>query len=194
MHTESKRQGRHVAGPLKNKQWELFANLVDQNGNALKSALGANYSARTAKSQGSRLLTRVDVAQRVAELRTERLKNIGIDASWVLQELASMFDAIPSEILEADGVTLKNIHDWPRHWQKMIHSFEIGKYVTTDDKGNKVVTNYIKKLKWIDKHKVIQDMGRHTDVQAFQDRLKVDVPQFADFVEALNTPSKGKPK
>ena len=37
-------------------------------------------------------------------------------------------------------------------------------------------------------------IGKHIDVQAFQDRLLLEAPQFADFVEALNKPSKGKPK
>ncbi len=48
---------------------ETFCLLFFTEGNATKAAIGAKYSPRSARFQGSRLLKRDDIQQRLAELR-----------------------------------------------------------------------------------------------------------------------------
>ena len=55
--------------------------------NATQAAIRAGYSARTARAQGSRLLTNVDVQERVRELQAARAERVQIDADWVLARL-----------------------------------------------------------------------------------------------------------
>ena len=62
---------------------ELF--LVDLN--ATQAALGAGYSERTAKQQGSRLLTNVDVQAAIAEAQEARAKRTGLAQDAVVQGL-----------------------------------------------------------------------------------------------------------
>lgn len=60
--------------------------LVDLN--ATQAAIRAGYSAKTAKAQGARLLTNVDVQAAIQQARDERAKRTEITADRVLKELA----------------------------------------------------------------------------------------------------------
>lgn len=59
--------------------------LVDLN--ATQAAIRAGYSKRTAKSQGQRLLTKVDIQKEIQSLMDKRSKRVEIDADWVLMKL-----------------------------------------------------------------------------------------------------------
>lgn len=73
---------------------ELFCKeyLVDLN--ATQAAIRAGYSKRTAKSQGQRLLTHVDIGPRLQELMDKRSKKVEIDADWVLKGIKDLTDRL----------------------------------------------------------------------------------------------------
>lgn len=60
-----------------NEQQKAFADYYIQLGNATEAAKRAGYSEKTAKQQGSRLLTNVDISayisQRIAPIREKRI-------------------------------------------------------------------------------------------------------------------------
>ena len=62
--------------------------LVDLN--ATQAAIRAGYSERTAKSQGQRLLTHVDVAALIADSKRTRSDKTGITQEMVIAELAKI--------------------------------------------------------------------------------------------------------
>lgn len=64
--------------------------LIDLN--ATQAAIRAGYSAKTAKSQGHRLLTNVDILARVKELKDKRADELELDAYWVLKRLKVISD------------------------------------------------------------------------------------------------------
>lgn len=64
--------------------------LVDLN--ATQAAIRAGYSARTARSQGQRLLTNVDIHARIEELKKNRADRLELDAYWVLKRLMDISD------------------------------------------------------------------------------------------------------
>lgn len=70
---------------------EAFAReyLIDLN--ATQAAIRAGYSVDTAKQQGARLLTNVDVARFVAEGMEQRAEETGIDARWVLEQAVDVY-------------------------------------------------------------------------------------------------------
>ncbi len=55
--------------------------------NATQAAIRAGYSDQTAKVQGSRLLTKVKVKEKIGRLKEERSKRVEINADKVLKEL-----------------------------------------------------------------------------------------------------------
>lgn len=59
--------------------------LVDLN--ATQAAIRAGYKVKTARSQGQRLLTNVDIQRYLSELMKKRSERTGIDADTVLEEL-----------------------------------------------------------------------------------------------------------
>lgn len=75
---------------LPNKKHELFSKeyLIDLN--ATQAAIRAGYSKRTARSQGQRLLTNVDIQDRISELMEERSKRVEITSDMVVQEIAKI--------------------------------------------------------------------------------------------------------
>lgn len=62
--------------------------LIDLN--ATQAAIRAGYSAKTAKQQGQRLLTNVDVSQAVAEAQAKLSERTEITQDMVLRELAKI--------------------------------------------------------------------------------------------------------
>ena len=58
--------------------------------NATQAAIRAGYSKDTARQQGSRLLTKVDVRMRVKELMKIRSENTLIDAGFVIESLVEV--------------------------------------------------------------------------------------------------------
>ena len=69
---------------------QMFATeyLVDHN--ATKAAERAGYSVRTAKQQGSRLLTYVDVQSEIAALEVAQLEADHVDRSFVIAGLRDL--------------------------------------------------------------------------------------------------------
>ena len=62
---------------LKNKRHEKFCHEYIKDMNATQAAIRTGYSKKTAKMQGSRLMTNDDIKLRVAELRDAYLGETG---------------------------------------------------------------------------------------------------------------------
>ena len=87
-----------------NDKTEAFCHeyLVDYN--ASKAAERAGYSAKTAGSQGNRLLKNVEVLSRVRELQAEKTKRLAVSQDWVVLHLVDVVNKCmkPVEVLEWD--------------------------------------------------------------------------------------------
>ncbi len=86
----------------------LFVEAFCTNGgNATKAAITAGYSAKTARAQGSRLLTDVNVAEAVAKRRAEVLakaqEKTQLTADEVLESLARDIRFDPAKMLDEHG-------------------------------------------------------------------------------------------
>jgi phage terminase small subunit len=98
-----------MAAKLNDKQ-ERFIDeyLVDLN--ATQAAIRAGYKEKTARQQGSRLLTNADIQARIEELQQERAKKVQLDAEWVLNRLKEISDkcmtAEPVEVWDHEARTM----------------------------------------------------------------------------------------
>ena len=75
-----------MVGPLNARQ-ERFAQEYAAAGNATQAAITAGYSARTAQEQGSRLLSNVMVATRVAEFQVKAAARAEVTMESIAQQL-----------------------------------------------------------------------------------------------------------
>lgn len=91
---------------------ELFCQeyLVDLN--ATQAAIRAGYSEATAKEQGSRMFTNVNISSRVKELMAARIEKTGVTQEWVLMRLVEISDrcvqAKPVQEWDYDAKCFKN--------------------------------------------------------------------------------------
>lgn len=138
--------------------------LVDLN--ATQAAIRAGYSEKTAKQQGARLLTNVDVAAAVSASKAERSAQTGIDARWVLERLGLEVEADMADLYDENG-NLRPVKDWPLIWRTGLVAG-----VETVREGGEESVSYVDKIKISDRIKRIELIGKHVDVQAFKDRIE----------------------
>lgn len=135
--------------------------------NATQAAIRAGYSAKTATSQGERLLRNVEVQQAVQEAKQARSEKTGIDAAWVLSRLGEELTADLADIYDENGA-LKPINEWPVIWrQGLIAGVETDE--ERDDNGK--VVAIVRKIKISDRVKRLELAGKHVDVQAFKEQI-----------------------
>ena len=138
--------------------------LIDLN--ATQAAIRAGYSERTAQEQSSRLLLNVMVQNAISEAKQVRVEQTEIDAAYVLKRLVEIDQMDALDILSEDG-SLKPISQWPKIWRQYLSGFDI-----TELKTGETDIAFIKKIKWPDKVKNLELIGKHIDVNAFQDIVK----------------------
>lgn len=91
---------------LKNKRHEKFCHEYIKDMNATQAAIRTGYSEKTAKMQGSRLMTNDDVKARVAELRDAYLDENIMTAKQVEYELTRIALGLSNEkqvVIEGTG-------------------------------------------------------------------------------------------
>ncbi|MBD8129038.1 terminase small subunit [Pantoea agglomerans] len=148
---------------LTDKQ-ELFAREYLKDLNATQAAIRAGYSEKTAKEAGYENLTKPHILELVAQLKAERVEQTGIDAAYVLRRLVEIDEMDVLDILSANG-ELKPIKDWPKVWRTTLSGMDV-----TEMAGD--AAGLLKKIKWPDKVKNLELLGKHVTVQAFKDNVK----------------------
>jgi len=151
---------------LTDKQ-EMFCReyLIDLN--ATQAAIRAGYSDNTARKIGSENLTKPDIAQRIIDLKSERNERVEVNADYVLRRLVEIDEMDVLDILKDDG-GLKMVHEWPKVWRTTLSGLDILTTVTNFDETT--MESILKKIKWPDKVKNLELLGKHVAVQAFRDQ------------------------
>lgn len=150
-----------------NAKQELFCReyLVDLN--ATQAAKRAGYSEKTAYSIGQENLKKPEIQDRIAELKTERNERVEVNADYVLRRLVEIDEMDVLDILKDDG-GLKMVHEWPKVWRTTLSGLDILTTVTNFDETT--MENILKKIKWPDKVKNLELLGKHISVQAFKEQ------------------------
>lgn len=151
---------------LTDKQ-EMFCReyLIDLN--ATQAAIRAGYSEKTARKIGSENLTKPDIAQRIIDLKSERNERVEVNADYVLRRLVEIDEMDVLDILKDDG-GLKMVHEWPKVWRTTLSGLDILTTVTNFDETT--MENILKKIKWPDKVKNLELLGKHISVMAFKEQ------------------------
>ena len=98
--------------------------------NATQSAIRAGYSPRTAKAQGSRLLTKVDIRNAIAQQQANYAREAKVDAVWVLEGFKELYgrSIVARPVLDRKGEPVPG--QWQYDGQVAARSLEnIGKHV-----------------------------------------------------------------
>lgn len=166
---------------LTDKQ-EMFCReyLIDLN--ATQAAIRAGYSDKTANRTASENLSKPDIQTRIAELKAQRNDLVGINATYVLNRLVEIDQMDVLEILTSTG-ELKSVAEWPKVWRTTLSGLEVMEMAS---EGNTAAL--LKKIKWPDKVKNLELIGKHIDVQAFREQVKTEhvVDSISDLMDSLS--------
>lgn len=147
------KRARRERGELTPRQ-RLFANAYANNPNATQAALTAGYSPATAKQQGSRLLTNVDVKRVVDEQLEKREAKIELRAELLDQAAAELALADPKDAYDAEGRLLP-VHQMPLHVRRAIAGFE--EEALFEGRGEeRVQVGVVRKVKWANRREAVE--------------------------------------
>lgn len=154
--------------------------LIDLN--ATQAAIRAGYSEKTAKVIAAQNLSKLNVQEAIEEAQSKRAEQTQIDAAYVLRRLVEIDQMDVLDIMDDDG-NVKPLRDWPKIWRQYISNIET---ISMDDGEG-----WLKKIKWPDKVKNLELLGRHVSVGAFKDKVehsgKLEIQSLSDLMDELSS-------
>ena len=135
--------------------------LIDLN--ATQAAIRAGYSEKTAKEIGSENLTKPNIAKAIEEAQNKRAEQTQIDAAYVLRRLVEIDQMDVLDIMD-DQMKIRPVNEWPKVWRQYVVNLE--NLELSDGEG------CFKKIKWPDKVKNLELLGKHVSVGAFKDKIE----------------------
>lgn len=172
------------AEPLKNLRHEEFCHEFLKTLSAQEAGKATGYKNR---QNAWDVLQREDVQERITYLNTQRLNRIDVDADYVLKRLVEIDKMDVLDIMD-DNYCLKPIGDWPKIWRQYVSNIEN----TEEFEGHgedKSQTGWLKKIKWPDKVKNLELLGKHVAVGAFKEKIEhsgtIEIQSLSDLMDEL---------
>ena len=109
------------------------------------------------------------MARILAEFKEQAAESTQIGAEYVLKRLKEIDELDVIDILNDDMGSFKPVKEWPKAWRISISGVDIQHLMSNGEE----IDTLVKKIKWPDKTKNLELLGRHVDVQAFKDRVEV---------------------
>ncbi|MFR3743258.1 MAG: terminase small subunit [Escherichia sp.] len=158
--------------PLTAMQEAYCQSYIKTPENQSQAAIDAGYSPNTAAVKASVMMRDERIQKRIAELMEERNKRNRVSADYVLMRLVEIDQMDVLDILNDDG-SLKPIRDWPKIWRTTLSGFDLSSTIMNMKEDS--IETILKKIKWPDKVKNLELIGKHVDVNAFKERLEIEV-------------------
>ena len=106
------------------RKGEFVAAYLANGRNAHQAALSAGYSARSACSQGARLLSNANVRAQIDEANTKAAAIAGLSVERTLREIARLAYADPRALFQPDG-SLRPVHELDDDTAATVASIEV---------------------------------------------------------------------
>ncbi|GAB5071141.1 terminase small subunit [Citrobacter sedlakii] len=156
--------------PLTAMQESYCQSYIQTPENQTQAAINAGFSHKTAHVKASIMMRDERIQKRIAELMEERNKRTRVSADYVLIRLVEIDQMDVLDILNDDG-SLKPIREWPKIWRTTLSGFDLSSTIMNLNEDS--IETILKKIKWPDKVKNLELIGKHVDVNAFKERLEV---------------------
>lgn len=154
--------------------------LIDLN--ATQAAIRAGYSEKTAAVIGAENLIKPNIQEAIQAAQAKRAERTQIDAEYVLRRLVEIDQMDVLDIMD-DKYCLKPIGEWPKIWRQYISNIET---ISLEDEAG-----WLKKIKWPDKVKNLELLGKHVSVGAFKDKVehsgKLEIQSISDLMDELGS-------
>lgn len=153
---------------------ELFCHkylLCDFNG--ARAAIAAGSQSDNPSQVAYNWLQMPKINERLAQLITARSNRLDIGADYVLKRLVEIDQMDVIDIFNAEMKGFKPLDQWPSAWRQFLSAVDLAE-ITEGYGDDKAVVGVLKKIKWPDKTKNLELIGKHVDVQAFKERVTHD--------------------
>ena len=134
--------------------------------NGTQAAIRAGYSHRGASVTASRLLANAKIQEQIQKAFDKRMENCEIDADYVLRRLVEIDQMDIRDIFDDNLEQLLPLDQWPQVWRQTVNGIDVTVLSDHID-GEKVDIGLLKKIKWPDKVKNLELIGKHTKVKAW---------------------------
>ncbi len=164
---------------LNPKQEKFAQEVVLNGGDKVKARAAAGYSTKMSyPSQGvdaDKLYNHAKISLRIAEFQETQdniaEKEFKIDSEFVLRRLKEIDELDVIDIIKDDMSGFKLLSEWPKVWRTSISSIDMKKMITKI--GDEVdLETIIEKIKWPDKVKNLEMIGRHVSVKAWDKEIE----------------------
>lgn len=153
--------------------------LIDLN--ATQAAIRSGYSEKTARDIGCENLAKPNIAKAIEEAQNKRQEQTQIDAAYVLKRLVEIDQMDVLDIMD-DQMKIRPVNEWPKVWRQYVVNLE--NLELSDGEG------CFKKIKWPDKVKNLELLGRHVSVGAFKDKVEhsgqLEIQSLSDLMDELS--------
>jgi phage terminase small subunit len=139
--------------------------LVDFN--ATQAAIRAGYSPKVADRNGPRLLRNAAISAAVQAYKDQFAT--AISATWLLNRLEAEVSADIADLYAADG-RLKPVGQWPKIWRQ-------GLVTAVEVEDGKDGRPRVSRIRFSDRVKRLELLGKHITVGAFVERRENTVPK-----------------
>lgn len=151
-------------------RYRLFAAEYIKDFNGTRAAIDSGYAKNGAATTASRLLRNPNVIGYMQDAMERRQKKADVDATYVLHRLVEIDQMDALDILNDDH-SLKPISDWPKVWRQFVSGFDISELWEGRGEDREQI-GVLKKIKFPDKVKNLELLGKHVNVQAFKDQVE----------------------
>ena len=158
--------------PLTEMQESYCQSYIKMPENQRQAAIDAGFSPNTAAAKASVMMRDERIQKRIAELMEDRNKRLRVSADYVLQRLVEIDQMDVLDILYEDG-GLKPVSEWPKVWRTSLSALDINRIRMAGKDGDDDIESTLQKVKWPDKVKNLELIGKHVDVNAFKERVEV---------------------
>lgn len=153
---------------------EAFASAFVECGNATEAYRRAYPNTKMKREavavEACRLLAAPNVALTVERLKAERVERTQINADYVLNRLVQIDQMDVLDIMN-DDMSIKAISEWPSVWRCYLSGVDVADMFEGKGESRELV-GILKKIKWPDKVKNLELLGKHVGVQAFKDKVE----------------------
>ncbi|AZC09441.1 terminase small subunit [Acinetobacter nosocomialis] len=155
------------AEPLENERHELFCHEYLKTLSAQEAGKAVGFKTR---QHAWDVLQREEVQERIAYLNGQRLKRVDVDADYVLRRLVEIDQMDVLDIMD-DKFCLKPISEWPKVWRQFVSNIENNEEFEGYGEDREQ-SGWLKKIKWPDKVKNLELLGKHIAVGAFKESVE----------------------
>jgi len=166
------------AEPLKNLRHEEFCHEYLKTLSPAKAGEAVGFRTR---QHAWDVLQREEVEERIAYLNGQRLNRVDVDADYVLKRLVEIDKMDVLDIMD-EKLNMKPLDEWPPIWRQYVNSIE--NMEITDSAG------WMRKIKWPDKVKNLELLGKHIAVGAFKDKVEhsgtIEIQSVSELMDELS--------